>query len=433
MQRLRAAVPPPPGVLDGIVLAAELGRRLGLDLPDQPPAVFADMAGSRAAFAGLTWAGIGERGVRPEPAPGSGTAPAAPHVAEGEPEGTIVVGYRQLMSGPTVEGAPALHFQRRSGIEISHDDAQELGVATGDRVEVSYRRHLGDRARRWCSGGCDRASCGWRRRCRTSGRASCGLRPRSRPMPDGFIVTAIKSLVLVNLVMVMFAVHDLVRAAADRPLPGAPRPQPRRAVRPAAADRRPGQADPEGEPDPGRLERLPVPGGAGDLAVQRADGVLGDAVRRPGHDPRHRLPDLPVDRRSQRRPAAGVRARLVQLLRVPGGRLVVQLQVLAVRLDARRLPAGQLRGEPGAGRDRRRDDVPDAVADRHRRRPAARRDLVHRAPVRRLRDLPAGIDGRGQPHPVRPAGGRGRAGGRLPHRVRRHALGDVPERRVRRR
>ena len=138
VQRLRAAVPPPPGVLDGIVLAAELGRRLGLDLPDQPPAAFADMAGSRAAFAGLTWAGIGERGVRPEPAPGSGTAPAAPHVAEGEPEGTIVVGYRQLMSGPTVEGAPALHFQRRSGIEISHDDAQEIGVATGDRVEVSF-------------------------------------------------------------------------------------------------------------------------------------------------------------------------------------------------------------------------------------------------------------------------------------------------------
>jgi len=48
-----------------------------------------------------------------------------------------VVGYRQLMSGPTVEGAPALHFQRRNGIEISHNDAQEIGVATGDRVEIT--------------------------------------------------------------------------------------------------------------------------------------------------------------------------------------------------------------------------------------------------------------------------------------------------------
>ena len=37
-----------------------------------------------------------------------------------------------------------------------------------------------------------------------------------------------------------------------------------------------------------------------------------------------------------------------------------------------------------------------------------------------------------EPDPVRPARGRGRAGGRLPHRVRRHALCDVPERRVRR-
>jgi anaerobic selenocysteine-containing dehydrogenase len=31
-----------------------------------------------------------------------------------------------------------LHFQRRTGIEISHDDAQRIGVATGDRVEVRF-------------------------------------------------------------------------------------------------------------------------------------------------------------------------------------------------------------------------------------------------------------------------------------------------------
>src|SRR4029079_6712304 len=48
-------------------------------------------------------------------------------------------------------------------------------------------------------------SCGWRRRCRTSGRASCGPRRRGSPMPDGVIVTAIKCFVLVTLVMVMFA------------------------------------------------------------------------------------------------------------------------------------------------------------------------------------------------------------------------------------
>ena len=54
--------------------------------------------------------------------------------------------------------------------------------------------------------------------------------------------------------------------------------------------------------------------------------------------------DPPVDRRPQRRPAAGVRARVVQLLRLPGRRLVVQLQVLAVTARCAPSPAGQLRG-----------------------------------------------------------------------------------------
>src|SRR5207244_3684393 len=78
VQRLRAAVPPPAGVFDGVVLASELGRRLGLDLPDQAPAAFAEMASARAAFSGMSWAGIGERGVRTEP--GALAAPPTPHI-----------------------------------------------------------------------------------------------------------------------------------------------------------------------------------------------------------------------------------------------------------------------------------------------------------------------------------------------------------------
>ena len=50
-----------------------------------------------------------------------------------------MVGYRQLMSGAAADNAPALHFQRRIGIEIAHEDAQDLGVATGDRLSVSYQ------------------------------------------------------------------------------------------------------------------------------------------------------------------------------------------------------------------------------------------------------------------------------------------------------
>jgi anaerobic selenocysteine-containing dehydrogenase len=50
---------------------------------------------------------------------------------------TVVVGYRELMSGPAVDHTEALHFQRRRGIEISFEDAERLGIATGDQVAVS--------------------------------------------------------------------------------------------------------------------------------------------------------------------------------------------------------------------------------------------------------------------------------------------------------
>ncbi len=138
VQRLRAAVQPPAGVLDGLLLAAEVGRRLGIDLPDSPPAAYADMHQRRPAFAGVAWRDIGERGALTATAARPSQGPARPQIAAGQPAGMVVVGYRQLMSGASVDHSPALHFQRRSGIEIAHDDAQSLGVATGDRVEVAY-------------------------------------------------------------------------------------------------------------------------------------------------------------------------------------------------------------------------------------------------------------------------------------------------------
>ncbi|MDX6591144.1 MAG: NADH-quinone oxidoreductase subunit [Gaiellales bacterium] len=138
VQRLRPTVPPRDGVLDGLVLAAELGRRLGVELSEDPPAVFEEMATSRPAFAGIRWAEIGEKGVRISERPRPAEAPTVPNVPVTEPGRTVAVGYRQLMSGQAVDHAPVLHFQRRIGIEIAHDDAQRLGVATGDRVEVTW-------------------------------------------------------------------------------------------------------------------------------------------------------------------------------------------------------------------------------------------------------------------------------------------------------
>ncbi len=137
-QRVRAAATAPQGVIEGYALAAGIAGRLGVEVPPDAPSAFADMASRRPAFSGLDWSAIGERAALGE-RPAAAGAPAATHASPGEsPAGTVVVGYRELMSGAAVDHSPALHFQRRTGIEISHDDAQRLGVKPGDRVRVTY-------------------------------------------------------------------------------------------------------------------------------------------------------------------------------------------------------------------------------------------------------------------------------------------------------
>jgi anaerobic selenocysteine-containing dehydrogenase len=141
VQRLRAAATPPPGVLSGYAWAAELAERLGIQLPFDPPAAFVELAAAGGAFGGLDYAGLGERAVRrpprqvdvPPPEPMLGDPPSGP-----DPGTVIVVGYRQLMSGPAVARAPHLVHQRRIAIELAHDDAARLGVAAGDQVSVEH-------------------------------------------------------------------------------------------------------------------------------------------------------------------------------------------------------------------------------------------------------------------------------------------------------
>ncbi|HYX85190.1 MAG TPA: 2Fe-2S iron-sulfur cluster-binding protein [Gaiellales bacterium] len=139
VQRLRAAATAPPGIAGGYAIAAELAGRLGVTLPYDPPSAFADLAARRPAFQEMSWSEIGERAELGERPAAPAEAPAAAHAAPAEPvAGTVVVGYRQLMSGPAVDTSPELHFQRRAGVEISHADAESLGIAAGDRVRVSY-------------------------------------------------------------------------------------------------------------------------------------------------------------------------------------------------------------------------------------------------------------------------------------------------------
>ena len=73
--------------------------------------------------------------------PAAGAAPPVPQLGPAAelPE-TVVVGYRELMSGAAVDHTPQLQFQRRRGIEIAHADAERLGLATGEQ-------HRGDRGR----------------------------------------------------------------------------------------------------------------------------------------------------------------------------------------------------------------------------------------------------------------------------------------------
>jgi NADH-quinone oxidoreductase subunit G len=136
VQRVRAAARAPQGVSDGYAWAAELGARLGVELPHDPPAAFAEMAERTPAFAGMSWSGIGERAGLGE-RPVAPAVPAVPQMAAAAVPQTVVVGYRELMSGASVEHTPALHFQRRHGIEISPADAEAIGVATGDRIAVT--------------------------------------------------------------------------------------------------------------------------------------------------------------------------------------------------------------------------------------------------------------------------------------------------------
>jgi predicted molibdopterin-dependent oxidoreductase YjgC len=122
-QRLRRAVIPPAP--DELAWLAKLAERFGVELSPHASVVHEELFGR--AFEEL-----GEQAALDVAAPDTS---GARHRTR--PEGTRLVRYRPLFSGPAVERVPKFEFQRPNGdVELSPEQARELGVRGGDVVTV---------------------------------------------------------------------------------------------------------------------------------------------------------------------------------------------------------------------------------------------------------------------------------------------------------
>jgi NADH-quinone oxidoreductase subunit G len=141
LQRLRRTVLPP--CPDELAWLSLLGARLGVAIPPDAPAVYAELG--EKLFRDLSLEDLGLEAPLPArhpytvPQPGT-TEPPPPLPA---PASEHFVGelrlhrYLPLFSGPAVERVPELRFQRpEPEIELSSADAERRGIASGDAVLV---------------------------------------------------------------------------------------------------------------------------------------------------------------------------------------------------------------------------------------------------------------------------------------------------------
>ena len=307
-------------------------------------------------------------------------APEAPAPLEPRPAGEHFIGelrlirYRPLFSGPFVERVDELAVPAPAG----------RARALGGRCRAAHDRDRRHRLRplERHLGRAPRARQPQARR----GRRARPRRARRRPPPArrGREVVSLRPPALVRrerLAVVdlrdrgvhhhqprprLLRVPDARRAQGDGADAAALRPEPRRPLRAPAADRRPRQADPQGELLPGRRDRRALHLRAVPGRVHGALHVLGDPVGAGLGD--RRLPDQRLRRRPPDRAAPDLRDRLARHLRLHPRRLGVRLEVRAPRLDAHLRPARLLRGLARAQRARRDPDGALALARRHRRR-----------------------------------------------------------------
>ena len=136
LQRLRRAVIPP--CPDELAWLSRLADRFGIELSPHASVVFAELSG--ICYDGIEYGRLGELAPLPER-----VAQPVPEPAQKEPrrqratgKGLRLVAYRPLFSGPDVERVSELQFQRPgTEVEVSADDADRRGIATGDPVIVT--------------------------------------------------------------------------------------------------------------------------------------------------------------------------------------------------------------------------------------------------------------------------------------------------------
>ncbi len=147
IQRLRTAIAHPGTVRAGWAVIAELARRAGLDLEVLTAAMaFRRLVDAVPFYEGLTLEQLGGRGVR-WPERDQATAlpavarpsPTPPHRRPGPSNGALRLGtYRPIWAAPEVELSPALQYTvAHQQIELSPEDAERLGISTGETVAVA--------------------------------------------------------------------------------------------------------------------------------------------------------------------------------------------------------------------------------------------------------------------------------------------------------
>jgi len=166
LQRVRPSASRPGDIRPNILVLAELGAALDIELPYSQPLAFVALTEAVPFYASISESNIGGKGIRwqetegASKAPDAGTPSSLAHRRSGDeqlapgsepssgakrsegaptPGAVFALGtYRDLWAGPITELNPPLKFLTpRQRVEMSPADAESLGVQSGDQVRVA--------------------------------------------------------------------------------------------------------------------------------------------------------------------------------------------------------------------------------------------------------------------------------------------------------